>query len=116
MESVSSSSTHFQIPSDPLKPIRDFGSENKEPNWSFGLSLWGMASKIGKGRCTEENFELEEHFKAGEVKKMMQENRRKSTFTCIFTWRMLCSSQSQGHISPPAVLSYHLFLSTAIIL
>lgn len=30
------SSTPLQIPSDPLKPIRDQRSENKEANWSFG--------------------------------------------------------------------------------
>lgn len=35
-ESASCSPAHFQIPSDPLKPIRDSRSENKEANWSFG--------------------------------------------------------------------------------
>lgn len=37
-----------------------------------------MARKIGKARCTEEYFELEEHLKAGEEKKMMQENKQKN--------------------------------------
>lgn len=37
-----------------------------------------MARKIETGRCTEEDFELEEHLKAGEEKKMMQENKQKN--------------------------------------
>lgn len=36
-----------------------------------------MARKIGKGQCTEEDFELEKHLKAGEEKKIMQENKQK---------------------------------------
>lgn len=67
-----------------------------------------MARKIGKKRCMGEDFEPEEYLKAGEEKKVMQEKEQKNVFTCIFTWRMLCSSHSLGgggaYISPPAVL------------
>lgn len=44
-----------------------------------------MARKIGKKRCMEGDFELEENLKAGEGKKVMQEKEQKNVFTCVFT-------------------------------